>query len=309
MAPLICMGGRVFFGRVDDPSTLFLCMKTISKITGCRFFGRMFPVLVATITSKERKGTKMRKNRMKWLLALMLASLFFAAWQYRTEGAQGDEWSKPMETMTHTLAQHGASLGRWVIYTREYAHDIQNDADFFKKMAELKQTYRSFHWSFAKSGHWQKAIGKNEHAFFQEQIQLVMTVTNGTPQTYILYEATGPKWSRIGWKEAARQIQMKTNGLFVNDPTFYACIEGEFNGNMKGGLFDQASRLVRDFQAKPVEWLREESFVSLSAYTGQWKNVLPAAKQQPINLQLALRERLGGKTRVVVGTPIITIEY
>ncbi len=78
---------------------------------------------------------------------------------------------------------------------------------------------------------------------------------------------------------------------------------------MEGGLFDQASQLLRDFQATPVEWLREESLVSLSAYTGQWKNVLPAANHQPINLQLALRERLGGKTRVVAGTPIITIEY
>jgi|GEM_PF-406322 len=251
----------------------------------------------------------MRKNRTKWLMALVLTSLFLAAWQYRTEGARGDEWSRPLETMAHTLTEHGASLGRWVIYTREYAHDIQNNADFFKKMAELKQTYRSFRWSFDKTSHWQKAIGTNEHPFFQEQIQLVMTVTNGTPQTYILYEATGSTWSQPRWKEAAQHIRTKTNGLFVNDPTFYACIEGEFNGNMKGGLFDQASQLLRDFQATPVEWLREESFVSLSAYTGQWKNVLPAANHQSINLQLALRERLGGKTRVVVGTPIITIEY
>ncbi|MGJ3223031.1 YwmB family TATA-box binding protein [Geobacillus sp. LEMMY01] len=251
----------------------------------------------------------MRKNPICWLMALAAAVLLLAAGQYRTEGARGNEWSEPLEMMAHTLAQHGASLGRWVVYTREYAHDIQNDADFFKKMAEFKQTYRSFRWTFHQTSHWQKVIGTNEHSFFREQIQLVMTVTNGTPQTYILYEATGPTWSQAGWKEAAQHIQKTTNGLFVNHSTFFACIEGEFSGNMEGGLFDQASQLLRDFQATPVEWLREESLVSLSAYTGQWKNVLPAANHQPINLQLALRERLGGKTRVVAGTPIITIEY
>lgn len=139
-------------------------------------------------------------------MALAAAVLLLAAGQYRTEGARGNEWSEPLEMMAHTLAQHGASLGRWVVYTREYAHDIQNDADFFKKMAEFKQTYRSFHWTFHQTSHWQKVIGTNEHSFFREQIQLVMTVTNGTPQTYILYEATGPTWSQAGWKEAAQHI-------------------------------------------------------------------------------------------------------
>ncbi|WP_324698706.1 YwmB family TATA-box binding protein [Geobacillus sp. FSL W8-0032] len=252
---------------------------------------------------------KMGKSWTAWLAALVLTGLVWAGWQNRTEGARGDEWSKPLETIAQTLKRHGASLDRWVVYTREYAHDIENDADFFKKMAELKRQNRSFRWSLVRTSHGPKAIGINERPFFREQIQLVMTVTNGGPQTYLLYEAAGSAWSEARWKEAAQRIQTKTSELFVNNPTFFACMEGEFSGNMKGGLFDQASQLLHDLQATPVEWLKEESLVSLSAYTGQWKNVLPAANHQSINLQLAMRERLGGKTRVVVGTPIITIEY
>ncbi len=97
----------------------------------------------------------MRKNPICWLMALAAAVLLLAAGQYRTEGARGNEWSEPLEMMAHTLAQHGASLGRWVVYTREYAHDIQNDADFFKKWRSSNKHTAPFAGRSAKL-----AIGK-----------------------------------------------------------------------------------------------------------------------------------------------------
>jgi hypothetical protein len=251
----------------------------------------------------------MKKRQAYAFIFLLALFAIVAMCQYRSGEAMGNGSLQPLKTIAHVLENHGVTIRQWTVYTREYAHDIENDAAFFKKLAELKKANRAFHWSFDTNHHLKKATGTYQHPFFQEKIQLIMTVVNNKPQTYILYEVKGLNWNDEIWKEVVEKIGKKSNQLFVKQPTFFTCIQGDFSDNMKGGLFDYASHLLREFQAKPVESLQEESLVSLSAYTGQWENVLPTSSDHPMNLQLALRERLGGTTSVVVGTPIITIEY
>jgi hypothetical protein len=252
---------------------------------------------------------KKRQGRPLIFLWTLLLIMIMGTCQYSSGEAVGNESLQPLKTIARVLQDNKTEIEQWTVYTREYAQYIQNDAAFFKKLDELKNENRTFRWYLDTNHHMKKATGLSKHPFFQEKIQLVMTVTKDKPQTYILYEVIGLGWSEKKWKEIVGTIVKKSNQLFVKQPTFFACIKGEFSDNMKGGLFYNALHLLREFQATPVESLREESFVSLSAYTGQWKNVLPTDDYQPMNIQLALRERLGGKTTVVVGTPIITIEY
>jgi hypothetical protein len=69
------------------------------------------------------------------------------------------------------------------------------------------------------------------------------------------------------------------------------------------------SNLLDAFNAKEIEALKEESFISTSAYTPMFAERIETNKEA-MNLQLAIRtEGLGGKTNIIVGTPIITIEY
>lgn len=75
-------------------------------------------------------------------------------------------------------------------------------------------------------------------------------------------------------------------------------------------LYSQANELVRAFSGVSVEELKEETFVSLSAYTELWEQAIYTGHQHKMNLQVALRtEGLGSKTTVTIGTPIITSEY
>lgn len=223
--------------------------------------------------------------------------------------AKGNEPLQEMNTMARVLQENGVSIQQWTIYTREYAQTIENDSAFVKKVDELKQTFPTFQWTVDKDEHVQKATGIYEHSSMQEKIQLVTTVANEKPQTYILYELKGFGWSEKTWKIIGNMINQKLSQLFTKQPAFFSCVKGEFNDKMKGVLLKQAYHLLHEFKAKPVEALEEETFVSISAYTGQWKNVLPT-KTHPMNIQLALRKTgLGGRTTVVVGTPIITIEY
>lgn len=78
---------------------------------------------------------------------------------------------------------------------------------------------------------------------------------------------------------------------------------------MESVLSLQVKQLLTAFNAQQIESLMEESFVSVSAYTGLWEEAL-SSQQQEMNLQIALRKTgMGGQTTLVVGTPIITSEY
>lgn len=223
--------------------------------------------------------------------------------------AKGNELLQEMNTMAHVLQKNGVSIQQWTIYTREYTQTIKNNSAFAKKVDELKQAFPTFQWIVDKDEHVQKVTGIYEHSSMQEKIQLITTVANEKPQTYILYELKGFGWSEKIKEKAGNIISQKLSQLFTKQPVFFSCVKGEFNDKMKGVLLKQAYHLLHEFKATPVEALEEEAFVSVSAYTGQWENVLPA-KTYPMNIQLALRRTgLGGQTTVVVGTPIITIEY
>jgi hypothetical protein len=248
------------------------------------------------------------KQKPSTLFAILLAIMMFM-YQYSFGEAKGKEPLQEMKTMAHVLQKNSAHIQEWTIYTREYTPTIKDDAAFLKKFNELKRDYPSFQWRLETDQHVQKATGLYEHSSIQEKIQLVTTVTKEKPQTYILYEVKGFSWSEKVWKEVSEKIRQKSSQLFIKQPAFFSCIKGEFSDKMKGVLLKRAYHLLHEFEATPVEALREETFVSISAYTGQWENVLPT-KTHPMNIQLALRkEGLGGKTTVVVGTPIITIEY
>ena len=63
------------------------------------------------------------------------------------------------------------------------------------------------------------------------------------------------------------------------------------------------------FKRKELEKLEETSFISASAYTPLFQESIEGTSGA-MNLQVGIREEgLGGKTTLVVGTPIITIEY
>ncbi|MBS2771320.1 YwmB family TATA-box binding protein [Anoxybacillus rupiensis] len=247
-----------------------------------------------------------RKNMIMLAMAFVVLMIMY---QYSIGEAKGNEPLQEIRTMAHVLQENGASIQQWTIYTREYAQVIENDSAFLKKANELKKKFPAFRWVMESDQHVQKVTGTYEHSSMQEKIQLVTTVANEKPQTYILYELKGFGWSEQVWEKISSTIRQKSSKLFMKQPVFFSCVKGEFNDKMEGVLLKQAYHLLHEFNATPVEALKEGTFVSVSAYTGQWENVLPT-KTHPMNIQLALRQTgLGGQTTVVVGTPIITIEY
>ncbi|HZG58991.1 MAG TPA: YwmB family TATA-box binding protein [Anoxybacillus sp.] len=248
-------------------------------------------------------------KKIKMMIMVFMLSTIAIMHQYPLGEAKGKEPFTEIKTMAHVLQQNGAKIEEWVIYTREYSQTVKDHATFLQKANELKEKLHSFQWTVKKDNDIWKATGLYEHSSIKEKIQLVMTVTNKKPQTYILYEVKGFGWSDANSITFFEEIGKNLSKIFVKEPTFFSCVKGEFSDKMKGVLLNQANHLLAEFQAKPVEALQEKTFVSVSAYTERWENALPSTNQL-MNIQLALRTTgLGEKTTVVVGTPIITIEY
>lgn len=209
------------------------------------------------------------------------------------------------------LKNQGVTIEEWSIYEKEEI-TIRNNEQFFLKVEELKAKLPEFQWEINRDKNdILKVTGlyvqKNHN--FQENIQLITTHTNSGNTSYILYEAIGNDWNEQKWGEITKVIDGRNDTVFQESPKSFSCVKGYFSDKMESVLYERTEALLTEFNAKQIEKLSEETFISVSAYTDNWKNVLPA-KNGNMNLQIALRKtELGAKTTVVVGTPIITIEY
>ncbi|UTW70831.1 YwmB family TATA-box binding protein [Anaerobacillus sp. HL2] len=113
------------------------------------------------------------------------------------------------------------------------------------------------------------------------------------------------------WNTLSSLVSTRYQDLFKNNTKIFTCATGIGNDKLNFGLYEQAEIILDEFSAQQIELLKEETFISVSAYTNTWNNLLTTNEQTNMNLQIAIRakERLGGKTTVTIGTPIITTEY
>jgi hypothetical protein len=78
---------------------------------------------------------------------------------------------------------------------------------------------------------------------------------------------------------------------------------------MESTLSSRINGLLAAFKADEIESIRENNFISVSAISPLFAETLKR-NHDNMNLQLAVRSQgLGSDTTLVIGTPIITIEY
>ena len=78
---------------------------------------------------------------------------------------------------------------------------------------------------------------------------------------------------------------------------------------MSKSVSEHVNHLLQAFQAQEIESLQEDSFISTTAYSPLFGETIQTMTDE-MNLQLGVRKQgLGAKTTIVVGTPIITVEY
>ncbi|RFU64237.1 YwmB family TATA-box binding protein [Bacillus sp. V59.32b] len=213
-------------------------------------------------------------------------------------------------TMTERL-QHdrNVEIEEWTVYAREKNTDIRSETDFNKAIEKLSKAFPHFKWEVDKNkGEWKaQAEYKNSGTGLTESIKLMATDNKTEPVSYIIYEVKGQSWEDRHALFFGKTFQNRLTDIFRENPTIFSCIKGVINDNIEKVLRNEIGRLLELFQAREIESIKEDRFISVSAQTSMFEQTLT---NEELNLQLALRtDGLGGKTTFVVGTPIVTFEY
>ncbi|MGD6816564.1 YwmB family TATA-box binding protein [Metabacillus sp. 113a] len=213
-----------------------------------------------------------------------------------------------VQQLAEAFIKQGIEVEEWTLYTKK---NISLPAGkFSENVKRFTQKHRLYNWSIERTSNGWKAAGTrmNKDLDATETLQIISTDTNTQSNSYILYQVHGRGNASKKWTGIYQYVKKQSFDIIHENPTIFSCIKGSRDDKMVGVLH-LADALLNEFNAEPLEQLKEEAFVSVSAYTARWKGTIPA-EQGRMNVQIAVRSGgLGENTSVVAGTPIITTEY
>lgn len=237
----------------------------------------------------------MKKIFYIFLIALSFASTLFF---YKNQISSADSGVGQLDRFATVLNKKDISVTNWNLYARE----VKMNTSANKVAINYKNKLKNYKWTIKD----QKVIGISKHASVTERI--VVTSTNDN-SSYVIYELTGTKWDQRTKKEARLLLQDSMENIFSEKPTIFTCIKGSMGGKLEGVLQGMKNDFLNTFKATKIEEIKEGAFISVSAYTEQWNDAL-VANGKKINLQIAIRENKVDESKtIIIGTPIITVEY
>ncbi|MEH6991217.1 YwmB family TATA-box binding protein [Neobacillus drentensis] len=199
-------------------------------------------------------------------------------------------------------------LEEWSFYAREHLVDLSTEKEVQEYVKELQQKFPDWDWSKSKtSDKWEVTAVSPTSKHHTEMLQIMATHTKQPVDAYIVYRVSGKEWNEeMESFFTKNQFKNKLSDIFRGNPTVFSGMKGSISDKIDNAVPTIASDLMEIFKAKEIEALKEDNFMSVSANSPMFTDSIA----QDMNLQIGIRsEGLGTKTTIVVGTPIITIEY
>jgi hypothetical protein len=199
-------------------------------------------------------------------------------------------------------------LEEWSFYAREHLVDLTTEKEVQEYVKELQQKFPDWNWSTSKtSDKWEVTAVSPTSKHHTEMLQIMATHTKQPVNAYIVYRVSSNEWNKeMETFFTEDQVKNRLSDIFRGNPTVFSGMKGSISDKMDKAVPTIASDLMEIFDAKEIEALKEDNFMSVSANSPMFTDSIA----QDMNLQIGIRsEGLGTKTTIVVGTPIITIEY
>lgn len=244
----------------------------------------------------------MRKYLKGWPLFAFI--LFFVL---MIQGVRAEETST-LAQIAEGMKNQQIEVSGWTLHAKTNV-DISSE-QFSKKVKRLKDELRQYEWTEKKEQHVTKVTGiyKDEKNDTLSKILLVKTDTKSNQKSYLLYEQKGARPLNT-WEHTHDQFVRHAKSILQEKFVIFTCLDGHVNGMMDVVLQKKAEMIANEFQAKPVEYLVESNFVSLSAYTEKWEQFIMTSNDK-MNVQIAIRSsEMNENHTITVGTPIVTTEY
>ncbi|WP_042463423.1 YwmB family TATA-box binding protein [Neobacillus dielmonensis] len=276
----------------------------------------------------------MKKNRETYLYLMIMFSFCLVVIGMKTEagiglkpvlaektdGGSHSFFQKQKETgapiqdlakLTEGLKTENILLQEWTYYAREQVTDLKSEQEVREYAEQLKKKFPEWQWTEKNTAEsWELTAVSPTSNHHTEMLQIMATHTKQPLTAYTVYRVSGKQWNEAS--EAffkSPEFENRHSDIFREKPTVFACVKGLYSDTIDRALPETAKKLLSGFKATEIEALKEETFMSVSAASPLFFDSIDT-KNENMNLQIGLRsEGLGGKTTVVVGTPIITIEY
>ena len=240
------------------------------------------------------------------IIALVLMNLNY------TGETKEKQQATPLAEIVELMETNDIGLTEWKLYTRGEFQKVRSKSEYKQLLKQFMEHYDNFSWE-QKEGdpHW-KVFGSNVHNAlpFAEDLTILAYPQGSYYHVYLVYEIQGKSWNVEKWAQISPIFQERIDELFPTPTPVFTTVRGVSDSIGKSDLYETAKAYLEQLNAETIEGLKEETFVSLSAYNAKWNGSITTNGQQ-MNLQAALRQssRLGGETTVTIGTPIITTEY
>lgn len=236
------------------------------------------------------------------VLMLVLNSAAFSS-QARTFAPITD-----LEFLIDAFKTQDGHLIEWSLYTREMVQ-LPTEKSVEEKMMALRNQYPKMEWVLSQDHQTVQLTGTIQHQHFLETVILNTIREDHTRHTYLIYQVSGNSWDEQTANRLASRLNQSITRMYGKNTVIFSCIKGEFNDDSSRELPFYANKFLANLNAIEIESLKEFDFYSISAYTDELSEKL-STKNGEMNIQLALRKNgWDRKTAVVIGTPILTIEY
>ncbi|WP_338450195.1 YwmB family TATA-box binding protein [Niallia oryzisoli] len=208
--------------------------------------------------------------------------------------------------MASVLEGENITINNWSLQARQNLANVQAQ----KKMDELSKEYPDMKWEISEEDEkWEAKAVMTVDNGLKETLRILSTGEGDHMQSYLIYEVTGEGWQKETKDFLKGAVVEKISDIFHEKAIIFSCIYSEFGDKMNKSLPSHVNDLLQAFDAKEIETLEEDSFISTTAYSKVFSESIKGHSDE-MNLQLGVRNQgLGGKTTLVVGTPIITVEY
>ncbi|HYK71921.1 MAG TPA: YwmB family TATA-box binding protein, partial [Pseudoneobacillus sp.] len=201
------------------------------------------------------------------------------------------------------------NIQEWAIHSREHLTSLKNKEEVKQLQTKIMKEFPKWDWSIHQDNEKWEAIATQTSNDYKETIQIMATLTNEQIHTYIIYEVKGSKWNKQAEDFFNEKWKSRTSNIFRGNPTNFSCMKADISDKIETSLTKTVNNWLTAFDAKEIESLHESEFVSISATSPLFAGEIQT-KDEKMNLQLAIRSNgMGSNTTLVVGTPIITIEY
>lgn len=259
-------------------------------------------------------GNKNSRQKLQIIFYCTIIFILYIGLSSRGEATEEVPLAE-LSKITEVMDKQGIEMSNWTIYTREHLNSWENLDASKDELALIQNKTTDFKWESELTSDYheqKKTIATKEHLGLEitETLTYITFPQNNKFYSYLIYEVQGKNYSEDMNQVLSPIILSRLEDLFLTNTKIFTCTTGNGNGKLNFGLEELTNNILAQFSAQKIEYLKEETFISVSAYTNIWDNSI-TTNEKKMNLQIAIRanQRLGGRTTITIGTPIILTEY